>query len=389
MTSQGMIPHRGEELSTITGSDAGPDVEPDRSSAAATVAAMNLPGRRAALRPGLFRFVLRRLAVLPFTVLLVVALSFFLVALIPQSTAHMIAGEGATAERVAQVNHVLGLDKPLINQFGDYLGRLVHGNLGTSFYLHTSVASEVRHRVPASIEMILPGFLLAMAIGMTIGSLGAAFDNRWPDKFERGWSTVLHSVPEFLLAQLLLYLLFFRLGWVPGGLGRLNLSDVPPPRVTGFMTIDTALAGQWTTFWHAIQHLILPVLVHGLAGSVLYARISRAALGNTLNSKHVEFARAIGLKQNQLVRYAFLDIRTSMLTYVALGVAAMVGGSSILETVFNWNGLGQGGVQAMLNLDPPMIQGVVLVAGLFTLTIFVILDVITSILDPRISITND
>jgi peptide/nickel transport system permease protein len=345
--------------------------------------------RHAAMRPGLGGFVLRRILLLPVSILMVIVISFFLIALIPQSTALSIAGEGASPQRIAQINHLLGLDKPLINQFGDYLDRLAHLNLGTSFYTGGSVRQEIWDRIPASAELILPGMILAIIMGTAIGSLAAAFAGRLPDKAERVYSTVLHSFPEFFLALLLLYLVFFKLGWAPAPTGRLDLGDPVPPHVTGFMTIDSALAGQWTTFKHACEHLILPTLVHGFAGSVLYARITRAALSESLNSKHVEFARAIGLPQSQIVRYSLLDVRTSLLTFIALGTATLVGGSAIIESIFNWNGIGQWGVTAMTNLDAPDIQGFVLVTGLFTLTVFVLLDVVTSILDPRISITHD
>jgi peptide/nickel transport system permease protein len=347
---------------------------------------IRLPRKRAYWRRGLGPFLAKRLLLIPVSILVVVMISFFLIAFIPSSTAMAIAGEDATPERIAQITAQLGLDKPMWQQFIDYLVRLAHFDLGTSFYTGLPTAQELATRIPASLELALPAFLLSIIIGITLGTAGAFFPGKLPDKVERVWSTVLHATPEFLLGVLGIYVVFFLLGWVPAPTGRLAITDTPPPTVTGFYTIDSLLIGDLDTFGHAFQRLILPVVVLALAGSVAFARMTRAGLAESLHSNFIEFARSAGLPRHQIVRYALLDVRTPILTYVAMGVGSLIGGAAIIETLFSWPGYGAWGIGGMSSLDAPVIQTFVLVSGLLALLSYVVLDIVSVIFDPRISI---
>ena len=326
----------------------------------------------------------RRLAVVPVSLLLVVIISFLLVALIPQSTAQAIAGQGASKEAVVAINRKLGLNQPLLTQLGNYLDRLIHGNLGTSYYSDKPVASDMLSHVPATLELILPALALGMLIGIGLGTLGAYRSGKWADRGVRMGGSVIQATPEFLLGLLFLYVLFFRLRWLPAPTGQIGIAYVNPPHRTGLLVVDAIIAGQWSTLGDILVHLVLPVLTIALPLAAVLARITRAVVGKALVADHIAYGRAIGLKERRLIRYALVDSRTSLMTFCATLFAGLVGGDVIVESVFNWNGVGQWAISAMTNLDVPAIQGFVLFSGIVTLCVYIALDVAAVTLDPRI-----
>ncbi|HEU0103477.1 MAG TPA: ABC transporter permease [Mycobacteriales bacterium] len=330
-------------------------------------------------------FFLRRLLILPFSLFLVLAISFLLVALLPESTAEQIAGVGASPERVAEVRADLGIDRPLLEQFGSYVGGLLQGDLGTSFYNNESVLGQMIDRLPATLELVVPGFAAALLIGIGTGTLAAYFARRAPDRFVQWLTTATQSVPEFVLALLAIYFLTYKLGWLPAPIGRLDFNGVPPPDVTGLYTVDAVLAGQWGTFRDAVLHLVLPVLTIGVSLAVLFSRVTRASMGDALQGSHIEYARSLGLPEHQVLRYAFIESRTPLLTFAAICAALLVGGSAIVESIFSFQGLGQWGLESVTTLDPPNVRGYVLLTATVTLVAFFLLDLVSARLDPRIT----
>jgi ABC-type dipeptide/oligopeptide/nickel transport system permease component len=333
--------------------------------------------------------VLKRLAVVPGSLLLVVIVSFLLVALIPQSTARAIAGQGATNADVASINRRLGLNQPILTQLGHYLTRLAHGNLGTSYYYDKPVLSNMLSHVPATIELILPALVLGTLLGVGLGTLGAYRAGRAADRAVRIGGSILQATPEFLLGLLLLYLLFFRLHLLPAPTGQISIAYVNPPHHTGLLAVDAIIAGQWSTLGNVCEHLVLPVLTIALPLAAVLTRITRAVVGQALASDHVAYGRSVGLKERRLIRYALIDARTPLMTFCATIFAGLVGGDVIVEDIFNWNGVGAWALTAITNLDIPSIQGFVLFSGMVTLLVYIALDVISVSLDPRIRIVGN
>ena len=220
---------------------------------------------------------------------------------------------------------------------------------------------------------------------MGIGALGAYFDGRAIDKLARSGVSVLQAIPDFFLGILLIYIVFFVLSWAPAPVGRLGFLETEPRRLTGFLIIDSILAGDGPLLKSVLWHSMLPVLTLGIAFSAFFARTTRNVLGPVFRSKEVEFARACGLKERTVVGYALREARTPILTYGAILLALLVGGSAIVETIFSWGGIGQWGVAAILRLDIPQVQGFILVLSLLTFLVYVALDVVVAALDPRIS----
>jgi peptide/nickel transport system permease protein len=331
------------------------------------------------------RFLATRLLAIPVSLLVIVTLTFGLVELMPGDPAVTIAGNFANPQEVARIRADLGLDRPLLERYGAYVGRVARGDLGTSYFSDRPVRSELGERLPATAELVVLALLVAGALGLAIGMLGAYFARRLPDRLARTVTTAFQSTPDFLLALLLIYLLFFVARIAPPPVGRSGLLDEGAPDVTGFLLIDAALTGSLAQVWQAIQQLMLPVLALGLVYSAYFAKVSRATMASALASAQVEFARACGLPERRVLGYAFTQARAPIVTYVAILFGSLLGGAAIVERIFSWQGVGQWGLDAVLKLDVPVIQGFVLAAGLVTIVVYLVLDLVVLLLDPRVS----
>lgn len=327
----------------------------------------------------------RRLLFIPVGIFIVITLAFAIVNLMPGNPARVIAGGLASPEQIEEIKGELGLDRPIPSRYADYVTSLAHGDLGRSFYTKRPVLDEIWEHLPNSLELVALALALATVLGLLLGGVGAYYRDRLPDRISRFAITSTQSIPDFFLGLILIYVVFFLLGWAPAPVGRLGLLDQAPNRVTGALIVDTIIARDWELLVSVLRHSILPVLTLGLAYSAYFAKTTRAVLGAELAADQVEFARACGLPERKVLGYAFRAARTPIITYGAILVAALVGGLAIVETVFAWQGLGQWAVAAILKLDIPAMQGFILTAGLFTLVVFLVLDLVVMLLDPRVS----
>ena len=328
----------------------------------------------------------KRLLFIPVAAFIVITLAFGLVNLTPGDPALVLAGDFASDENVAEIRAELGTDKPVPERYADYVSELfTERSLGTSFFTKRPVWDEITQRFPDTLELVVLGLLGAVLYGTLLGTLSAYFRRRWPDSLSRLSVTITQSIPDFFLGLLLIYLVFYIIGWAPPPVGRIGLLDRPPERVTGAVILDTLIARDWGLLRTAFHHAMLPVVTLGLFYSSHFAKTTRAVLARALNSDQVEFARACGLSELRVIGYAFREARTPVVTYVGILFAALFGGAAIVETVFAWGGLGQWAIEAMLKLDVPAIQGFILVVGLLTLLVYLILDLLVVALDPRVS----
>lgn len=332
----------------------------------------------------IWRLVGRRLLLLPVSLLVLITLCFLLVELMPGNPAVTVAGQFATPQEVAAIERDLGLDQPLPVRYLDYLAAAGRGDLGSSFFTGQPVRSELGRRLPATIEMVALAIVVAGVLGIGLGSVAAYFRRTWYDRLSRGVVSVLQSIPDFVFALALVYLLFYLAGVAPAPVGRAGLDAGPLPDTTGFLLVDSLLAGRPGLFRDALAHLLLPVLALGVIYAAFFAKVARSTMVPALNSAQVEFARAAGLPEWRVIYYAFLQARTPLLTYAAILFGTLVGGAAIVETIFSWQGAGQWALEAILKLDVPVIQGFVLAAGVVTIVLYLLLDVAVRLLDPRI-----
>ncbi|WP_122816861.1 ABC transporter permease [Nocardioides pantholopis] len=334
---------------------------------------------------GPLRLVLSRLGFLAAALFGLVTLSFLLVSVTPGDPAELIAGPMATTEQVEQIRADLRLDDSIGARYVDYLGGLLQGDLGTSYFSKRPVLDEVAEKLPATLELILLAVLLAGVLGVAVGALGAYLRGRWADKASRLVVGVFQAIPDFFLGLILIYTLFFLLGVAPAPTGRVGLLEQAPEKVTGFHTVDALIAGDLGLFVSVLQHLMLPVITLGLVYAAYFAKTARTTIGKALNSQQAQFARALGLPERTVVRYAFVEARTTIVTYAGVIFASLLGGEAIVERIFSWDGIGRWSLEGIIKLDIPVVQGMVLVAGAITLIVYTVLDIVIGLLDPRIS----
>jgi peptide/nickel transport system permease protein len=312
------------------------------------------------------------------------SLAFIVVNLTPGDPVEVIAGGIASEETKQAIRVELGLDQSIYERYINYIGDLLHGDLGNSFYTKIPVIDSINQYLFDTFELIIMSLIIALLLGFLIGGVGAYFRGKLPDRLSNILLSIIQSVPDFFLGLLLIYLFFYKLELVPAPIGRIGLSDVPPEEITGGLLIDSILTRNWEIFKVGLKHAILPSVTLGIFYSSYFGRTARNVLGNSLNSKQVEFAKSLGLSKFRMFIYALVDARTPILTYIAILFAGLFGACAIIETVFAWNGIGSWAITKIMMLDIPAIQGFILFAGLITLFTYTFLDILITYLDPRI-----
>jgi len=285
---------------------------------------------------------------------------------------------------VAAFRHKWGLDLPLWERYGIFLNGLLHGNLGNSIASRRPVLDDIVDYAPATIELGTIAFALALAVGLPLGVLAAVRRDSWIDHLARVLSLVGVSAPTFWLAFIMLAIFYGALDWAPGP-GRLDAIAFPPPRVTGFLLIDTLLAGDWDTFHDAVAHLVLPSIVLASGTLGLITRTTRAAMLEALSQDYVRVAHAKGLREWMVVLgHALPNALLPVVTLGGLAYANLLSGAVLTETVFSWPGLGRYTFQSAVSLDFPAITGITtIVAVVFVLVNFMV-DMSYALLDPRV-----
>ena len=323
-------------------------------------------------------------------VLLLVSIATFTLAhAVPGDPIETVLGERAAGDpeiRAAAERHY-GFDKPVHLQYVYFLRNLANGDLGESISTRRPVMDDLRQFVPNTIELAIAAMLFAVIIGTPLGIIGAVKQDRWPDHLARLVALLGTSVPVFWLGLLALYVFFYKLQWLPGP-GRLDTGMRIPERITGMVTVDAALRGEWEVFRSSLMHLILPATVLGSFALGIIARMLRSSLLAALGDDYVRTARAKGLAERSVVTgHAIRNALIPTITVLGLTFAGLLAGAVLTETIFSWPGIGRYSVQAALKLDYPGLLGVTLfVASAYVLVNFIV-DVIYGLLDPRIRIS--
>lgn len=329
---------------------------------------------------------LRRLiGVIP-VLLIVAALVFTLMQLAPGDAVNMLISDEASEEDKARVRAAWGLDQPPVVQFASFAANAATGDFGMSFKFKVPVMELVAERLPATIELALAATLIAVAIGVPLGVLAAARPGGWLDSAASGLSFAGVSMPNFWIGILLILLFAGHLNWLPSG-GR-EAWGMATPKVTGFLLIDTALAGRGDAFLAALKHLALPALVLGTNMTGIITQLTRAAVQEALGEDYIMTARAKGLSRARVLwRHGFRNALVGVVTIIGLELGALLSGAIMVETVFAWPGIGNLLLQGIGARDFPLIIGLVLVyTGIFIL-VNMITDLLYTILDPRIRVS--
>lgn len=331
----------------------------------------------------ILRFLLRRLVLVVPLLLAVVFFTFMLVRIGGQDPVARIAGPTATQGEIETIRSELGLDKPLFTQFAIYLGLVARGDLGRSWISNRPVLSDIVERVPVTLELMLWGVGIGALVGIPVGLFAASRPNRMFDQLSRGISLLGFSIPTYWLGLVMLFVFFYLLDWAPPGMGRVSLMLTPPPRVTGSYLVDGLIAADWEVVHSAAAQLVLPVLCVAIISAAPIIKQTRAIALEVSASDYVRYARAAGLPRRQVQQMVLRNSRTPVITYVGTELTGLVGSTSLIEYVFAWGGLGQYGLNAIIAGDFVAIQGYVLFLAMFSVIVFVVVDLAVMILEPR------
>lgn len=315
------------------------------------------------------------------TMLGVVTITFVISAVVPSDPAALLAGQGATPQQIDELRTKLGLDQPMPVQLARYLGRLVQGDLGTSIFTARPVVNDLLERLPATIELALTALLLSIAIGIPVGVVAALRRNGPIDHVVRVLTVSGFAIASFWLAIILQLLFVMKLGWLPLS-GRIE--GAPPPMLTGFYLVDTLAAFQLGRFGGVLLHLILPAATLAFPVTATIVRFTRAGVLDVIGRPSVQYADAMGLPRHLIVwKYVLRSALTSVVTQIGLVSGALLGGSVVVEVIFDWPGLGYYTVNSIVMADYNAVLG----ATVWIAAIYVIVNILVDIahrqIDPR------
>ncbi len=328
--------------------------------------------------------VTRFLALIMLTYLGLLAVTFYIGRVIPIDPVIAIAGDRASAARIAEVRLDLGLDKPIYHQFYLYLSKVIHGDFGTSVLTAHSVMEDIQRTFPATIELATLGILIGAGIGVPLGVWAAVKRGGLVDQIVRVMGLIGYSVPIFWLGLMGLVLFYAKLGWVSGP-GRMDVTfEYTLTSVTGFLLWDAARAGQWDAFSNLLSHLILPASLLGYFSLAYISRMTRSFMLNELAQEYIITARAKGLSESRIIwRHALRNAMVPLVTVIALSYAGLLEGSVLTETVFAWPGLGLYLTNSLQNADMNAVLGCTIVVGSIFIGLNLLSDLLYRVLDPR------
>jgi peptide/nickel transport system permease protein len=332
-------------------------------------------------------FILRRLVLLLPVLLGLTVLMFIIARVLPGDPVALAAGPNATATEIARLRAEFGLDQSLIVQYLTYAGGLLQGDFGYSIFSRRPVADDLLAYLPATLELVFAAMLLAVILGIPGGLAAAVWRNRWPDYASRVTALAAISMPRFFLGLLLQLFFAMWLLWLPLG-GRFPIILDPPPFVTGFLTIDALIAGDIEAFATAMRHLCLPAIAMCLSPLATIMRMMRASTIEVLQQDYVTTARAVGLSPRLIIfKYVAKNALSATLTVIGLYFGWLLGGTVLVETVFDWPGIGLYATRSIVSQDFMPVIGVALAIGLLFMVVNLIVDVLYGVINPKVRYT--
>ena len=321
---------------------------------------------------------------MPLMLWLIASLVFLLLRVAPGDPIDALLGIRAPVEARAALRQQLGLDQPLLVQYGRYLADLLRGDLGTSLTNNEAVTSVIRHSLPASLELGVVALALAAVVGLAVGFSGIARPEGKLDLGGRLYGIGTYALPPFWAAMVMQLVFAVWLGWLPVG-GRFPTTLVAPEG-SGFYLLDSAWNGNAEQFMGALRHLVLPASTLGLLLSGVFANALRLNLRRALDSDYVEAARSRGLSEPRVVlRHALPNALLPVLTITGITVASLIGGALLIEVTYSWPGVAFRLQEAISQRDYPVVQGIVVVVAALVVVVSVAVDLLVALLDPRVS----
>ena len=331
----------------------------------------------------LFKYSISRLFLAPIMLWLISSLVFLLLRVAPGDPVDAILGNRADYAAREALRAKLGLDSPLINQYFHYLSNLLHGDLGESLNNQEPVRQIISKTLPASLELGLTALIIALIIGIAVGSAGIAKPEGKTDLTGRIFGIATYALPPFWAAMIIQLFFAVILGWLPVG-GRFPPSLIQP-QGSGFLILDSIADRNITALIGVLRHLILPASTLGILLSGIFSRSIRINLEKILGENYIEAATSRGIKRKQIiVLHAFLNAFLPVLTIAGLTIASLIGGALLIEVTFSWPGIALGLKEAISQRDYPMVQGTVVVISSLIVSTSLIIDIIIAFIDPRV-----
>jgi len=303
-------------------------------------------------------FIIRRLLQMIPVLLGVIFVVFFIMHLVPGDPAMILAGEGAPPERIAEIRHQLGLDRPMALQYVDYVKKVAQGNLGESLVTKRPVIQEIKARLPITIELATASISVAVVVGLAAGIIAAVRQNSWVDMAVMAVALLGVSLPSFWVGLMLMYYFSVKIQIFP-------------------------VAG-----WGTARHIVLPAITLGLAGAAIVARMTRASMLEVIRQDYIRTARAKGVKEKAVIyKHALKNAMIPVITVVGLQFGALLGGTVLTESVFAINGVGRLIIDAIRSRDLPMVQGTVLVVSLIFILVNMTVDLLYRYFNKRIELS--
>lgn len=332
----------------------------------------------------LLKYISKRLLVFVPLFIGVIFLTFVLIRLLPGDPARVMAGAFAYEETIASLTKQMGLDKPILEQFVIYIQNVFKGDLGRSIFTSSDVLDDLLKRFPATFELITLSIIFALIVGISLAVFSAMRPKGYAAKISNVYGMLAGSFADFWLALVLIYVFFTLLGIVPAPIGRIDVIMMPPKRITGMYLFDSLVSGNWKVFRSVALHLVLPVTTLGLIHGAAIMKMTNTTMNEILESEYIQHARIMGLTNKDIRSYALKNTMPSVLMVIGNIYSFLLGGAVLIESVFSWGGLGQYVTQALSNKDYVAIQGFILVATLFSMFLYLIIDLLQMIIDPRI-----
>ncbi len=318
------------------------------------------------------------------TMLGLLFVTFLIGRVMPIDPVLAVVGDRASQEVYDAAYIEMGLDQPLLVQFGIFLGDVVQGDFGMSNLTRRPVSEDIARVFPATLELATLGVIIGIVFGVPMGVIAAVHQGRWPDHAVRLFGLFGYSMPIFWLGLIGLVIFYRQLDWV-GGPGRLDIFYVDViPTVTGMILIDSLIAGDMTIFWNAVHHIVLPASILGYYSLAYISRMTRSFMIEELGKEYITTARVKGLSETAVIwRHALGNVWIPLITVIALSYANLLEGSVLTETIFAWPGLGQYITNALLSADMNAVLGGTVVVGLCFIGLNMLSDLLYRVVDPR------
>ena len=317
-------------------------------------------------------------------------ITFVLVRLLPGDPARLALGPLAPEAAVENLRLKMHLGRPILEQYAIWLKNALNGDFGSSWVNGTAVGEDLVHRIPVTLELICLALLLIFLVLVPLAIVTASHSkNRFVGALRNitfGYGMLAGALPDFFLGLVLIFIFFTHLGLLPGPEGHLGILDIRPPFVTGSILIDALLAGDTHSFWSAVMHLLLPVFTLAFVYGAPIFKMLRSQMEIALASDFTTYAEALGLKPWTVFWRAVQLAAPPTIVIVGTVVMFLLGGAVLVESVFNLNGIGQYAVQAIVTADYAPIQGFVCSAAIFTMLVYLVVDLLHFAMDPRIKI---